>query len=716
METKINIEELALESKQKKFPSKDRSNDENKSQVESKINTDKASECENIVNSTENYTTDSSENTSNTVNTATFKKPTVVISPKRSRPVGQISKTSILSIDENTIRCPDHVPIPQQHSNDSPFPYVEPSWGGRPEKVYEMEVLKSGVILETISLAEQNFYIVGRLPSCHVSLAHPTISRYHAVLQYRSMEDQDDSKGFYVYDLGSTHGTYWNGNLIKPYVYVRVRGGHMLRFGCSQRKYILKAPPDDQEEESRYTVSELKEMKALELEKRGTNGEASVDDKESDGIDWGMGEDADEETDLQENPYACIVDENLVFEDPKKTLRGWFEREGYDLQYKTEEKGPGQFLCWVDLPMEEVIGRSVRAEALVKGKKKESVVQCALEACKILDKYGLLRQANHEARKRKTRNWEAEDYYDSDEDNFLDRTGSIEKKREQRMRLAGKLEEKVETYDSLLEKHTKVTKRISHLSNLIKTWQNENNAEKETTEEDALDVFMSSLNSFALTKNDIAKMKLELQTLRKEEAGLIKLLNLTRPANLPALIYHDVTADQTIHLGKRKSNLSQGTSSKASGIQHSVYCCRKTKQTSHKTDTDNNLPVSSTITDREMEIESERDSDVDEKDELLFNSSSLIDKESPESQASTISNTTVITPISSTTTININKSHRRNEKLQKHEGVTTKKRRQDWQNLACHQDEIYADNYSMWVPPKDQLGDGKTNLNEKYGY
>lgn len=55
-----------------------------------------------------------------------------------------------------------------------------------------------------------------------------------------------------------------------------------------------------------------------------------------------------------------------------------------------------------------------------------------------------------EARKRKSRNWEEEDYYDSDEDNFLDRTGTVEKKREQRMRIAGKLDTKAETYDSLV--------------------------------------------------------------------------------------------------------------------------------------------------------------------------------------------------------------------------------------------------------------------------
>ena len=239
------------------------------------------------------------------------------------------------------------------------LPYSEPLWSGIPDRIYKLEILKSGVILETIDLSSKNYHVVGRLPACDISMAHPTISRYHAIFQYRFVSDEKNGKGMYVYDLGSTHGTFWNGNRVKPKVYVRLQGGHIIRFGCSQRKFIIQAPPDDQEKESEYTVTELKEMRRIELEEREKLEKQRLLEEEeqkrlqkekedAEGIDWGMGEDADEETDLTENPYAQTNNEELFFDDPKKTLRGWFEREGLDLQYQTEDKGTGRFLCWVE--------------------------------------------------------------------------------------------------------------------------------------------------------------------------------------------------------------------------------------------------------------------------------------------------------------------------------------------------------------------------------
>lgn len=130
-----------------------------------------------------------------------------------------------------------------------------------------LEILKNGTIIQSEDLRSQKAYhVFGRLPTSNFVLEHPSISRYklvlflkykfflslhvlpvhllithvqagisdvalfyvkynywlmvdfwfnrcHAVLQYRSNTDENDSdkacqdKGWYLYDLGSTHGT-----------------------------------------------------------------------------------------------------------------------------------------------------------------------------------------------------------------------------------------------------------------------------------------------------------------------------------------------------------------------------------------------------------------------------------------------------------------------------------------------------------------------------
>ncbi len=118
-----------------------------------------------------------------------------------------------------------------------------------------------------------------------------------------------------------------------------------------------------------------------------------------------------------------------------------------------EERGYANFVCRIDLPIEATTGVPIVAEASVKGgKKKEAVVQCALEACRILDRHGLLRQSTHESKRQRKKRYDEDDYYSSDEDTFLDRTGAIERKRQARMKAAGKAADSVETFESLVQK------------------------------------------------------------------------------------------------------------------------------------------------------------------------------------------------------------------------------------------------------------------------
>lgn len=126
-----------------------------------------------------------------------------------------------------------------------PLPYTEPSWGGPPPDIpYSLEVLKNGTVVDTVPLIDRSYIVVGRLPVCSVSLEHPSISRYHAVIQYRGQPGQEgcvgEERGFYIHDLGSTHGTVVNKNRVPPKTFIRLHVGHVLKFGGSTRLFVLQ--------------------------------------------------------------------------------------------------------------------------------------------------------------------------------------------------------------------------------------------------------------------------------------------------------------------------------------------------------------------------------------------------------------------------------------------------------------------------------------------
>ncbi|XP_045770567.1 kanadaptin isoform X2 [Maniola jurtina] len=505
-----------------------------------------------------------------------FKRP--MIFKKPSKKVTVNTEKSGSSAEKDRSESQEEVPL-----SSPEIPYKVPTWSGLcPEGTdYALEVLKSGMILEKIELANKPYYVFGRLTNCEVMMAHPTISRYHAVLQYKSSENEDQPAGWYLYDLGSTHGTFLNRQRIKERHYVRVRVGHQIKFGLSSRIYIMLGPDFDAEGESSLTVTEIKKRAAemmlerqkmvtesgegdklnaesrkerekqlriqdiREREKARLKEEALRKEKErmkDEGIDWGMGEDEpEEEPDLADNPYASTANEELYLQDPKKTLRGFFSREGIELEYDCVEKGVGQFACSVELPIDDAQGRPVIAEVIHRGKKKDAVVACALEACRILDRVGLLRQAKHESRRRKERDWSADDYYDSDEDTFFDRTGVVEKKRKTRMVKLG-----VTTQSSKPLDYYELVKKIEELeSNISKEEASMESMREEMKQnqqyKEHLDDYKTTdaiPNYYQTTehKEMISKSKLKIKEMQAELVEMRRLAEVAKPTQLPELI------------------------------------------------------------------------------------------------------------------------------------------------------------------------------------
>ncbi|XP_005400568.1 PREDICTED: kanadaptin isoform X2 [Chinchilla lanigera] len=636
----------------------------------------------------------------------------------RSLPEQQLRPATVVSNPEGPARTP---------------PYQEPPWGGPATASYTLETLKGGTILGTRSLKGASYCLFGRLSSCDVCLEHPSVSRYHAVLQHRAPrgdeEREGQGQGFYLYDLGSTHGTFLNKTRIPPRTYCRVHVEHVFRFGGSSRLFILQGPEDDREAESELTVTQLKELRKQQqmlLEKKmlgedsdeeemdATEREGNTSGQDDDmGCSWGMGEDAVED-EAEENPIVLDFQqerEAFYIKDPKKALQGFFDREGEELEYEFDEQGHSTWLCRVRLPVDDSTGKQLVAEAIHSGKKKEAMIQCSLEACRILDSLGLLRQ-EAVSRKRKAKNWEDEDFYDSDDDTFLDRTGLIEKKRLNRMKKAGKIDEKPETFESLVAKLNDAEKELSEISERLKA---SSKALSESASQDSLDVFMSEIKS-GNALDGVSRKKLHLRTfeLRKELQRLKGLIKIVKPAEIPEL---KKTESQTADSGNKAKKLTLPLFGAMKGGSKFKL---KTGTVGKLPPKRPELPPALMRIKDEPEVEEEEEEEEEEEKEaeeheekMEDGSSGLLPGTETEAAVQETSAPAEL-PRSAET-----EGHTSENDCENSTNELKKKKAPGPGKFLPTLSSKYPEDdpdYCVWVPPEGQSGDGRTHLNDKYGY
>lgn len=99
-----------------------------------------------------------------------------------------------------------------------------------------VEVLDGGVVRDELDLSKKATYSLGRNGGfCDLVIDDPLLSRKHAVFQHR------EGGGLYIFDLGSTHGTFLNGKRVAAGQFVLLRNGDFLRFGPKEdRHFIVK--------------------------------------------------------------------------------------------------------------------------------------------------------------------------------------------------------------------------------------------------------------------------------------------------------------------------------------------------------------------------------------------------------------------------------------------------------------------------------------------
>lgn len=124
--------------------------------------------------------------------------------------------------------------------------YFEPPEARKPKRKWRLYVFKDGKEVDLLHISRQSCYLIGRDHAVvDIPVDHPSISKQHAVIQFRSMTERDEygdekraTKPFLI-DLESANGCTVNMRDVPASRYYELRKGDTVRLGGSGREYVL---------------------------------------------------------------------------------------------------------------------------------------------------------------------------------------------------------------------------------------------------------------------------------------------------------------------------------------------------------------------------------------------------------------------------------------------------------------------------------------------
>ncbi|TMW55620.1 hypothetical protein Poli38472_010502 [Pythium oligandrum] len=446
-------------------------------------------------------------------------------------------------------------------------PYAPPEWGVDGSNAFNiyMDVIKGGLVVESLTLppdASKSFVVAGRMePVCDLVLQHPSISRVHAVLQF------DIHGALFVKDMNSTYGTFVNKKRLVPNQFERLHIGDIVVFGESTRMYALCGPAELLPEE--YDSANLQAFRAR-LEKKQNEarsmGRREKPEEES-GASWGFGEDAEEEDDEdsdEEDKKASHKGRGGESDLPSY-LRGLKERDrAYESSVKASDVSEKDQKLFQQLQTKikkmenleteksRILAKQNDLQGLSEGQemtleRNNARIEALQKEIESLEDQLHARNAQREksrsavaTKKKTTRKEDARYDYDSDEDDFYDRTKANQRKQQERLQVPGHQSGVAPVKASAPQTLTaeSIQKTISELKKELaavvqecaRAASSEQGESKTEDEVDALDAFMQ-----ATTQQLQQSERVSLETKRKELEAQLKQQEQLLAIAMPAL-------------------------------------------------------------------------------------------------------------------------------------------------------------------------------------